>query len=153
MPWCTYEDMTDAENVTKIRSGLYMGSKDGASEPGFDLVVSAAEEWKAEPKRGIAVMYVPLRDIPFDFERYPHEVMELVDVAGRIAEQVRAGRKVLIFCNMGMNRSGLMTALTLLHLGLSPESAINAVRRRHPCALSNDSFVEAIKYAREHRMV
>jgi protein-tyrosine phosphatase len=152
MPVCSYDVMKDAEPATRIRRGLYMGSKDGVESGHFDMVVSAAEEWKAEPKRGITTMYIPLRDVPFDFRRYPHELWSLVDTAEAIAARVRRGDKVFIFCNMGMNRSGLMTALTMLHLGSSPRSAIRAIRRRHPCTLSNESFVRAIEYVRAKRL-
>lgn len=153
MPYCDYETMKDAEPATRIRKGLYMGSKDGVDSGDFDMVVSAAEEWKAEPKRGITTMYVPLRDVPFDFERHENELWSLVDTSGIIADRIKQGDKVFIFCNMGMNRSGLLTALTLLHLGATPKSAIAAVRRRHPCTLSNESFARAIEYARAHKMV
>jgi protein-tyrosine phosphatase len=153
MPHCSYEFMKDAEPATRIRKGLYMGSKDGVETGGFDMIVSAAEEWKAERKPGITTVYIPLRDVPFDFERYPHELLDLVDIAADIAERVRGGERVFIFCNMGMNRSGLMTALTMMHLGATPQSAIKAIRRRHPCTLSNESFVRAIQHARAERMV
>lgn len=153
MPVCSYETMKDAEPATRIRKGLYMGSKDGVKSGDFDMVVSAAEEWKAEPRRGLTTMYIPLRDVPFDFQRYPNELYNLVDTAEIIADRVRRGDNVFIFCNMGMNRSGLMTALTMMHLGSSPKSAINAIRRRHPCTLSNESFVRAIEHARATGMV
>lgn len=53
------------------------------------------------------------------------------------------GRRVLIRCAGGLNRSGLVTALTLIKSGRTPDAAIGLVRAgRSPAALSNPSFVE-----------
>ena len=77
----------------------------------------------------------------------PEEVLELVAAAADLATLVRAGNKVLIFCHMGMNRSGLMTALTLMNLGYDWQQALAAIRQRHGCTMSNRSFVEALPLA------
>ena len=57
-----------------------------------------------------------------------------------------AGRRVLVRCAGGMNRSGLVTALVLLRAGYSAAEAIALVReRRSPLALSNWEFVEYLR--------
>ena len=67
-------------------------------------------------------------------------------VAQEAAEEILDGGKVLITCNMGLNRSGLLVALTLLYLGVGASNAIRLVRRaRGPDALCNKRFVEVIK--------
>jgi hypothetical protein len=150
---CTVEEMQDAEPVTRILHGLHMGSMRSTSEPQrYDLIVSTAEEWRPPRARGVTRMHIPLADVAWDFYNHPQELQQLADTAETIAESVDAGRQVLIFCNMGMNRSGLLTGLTLMHLGYTPRRAINAIRKRHPCTLSNMSFVEALKFARSERM-
>jgi hypothetical protein len=54
----------------------------------------------------------------------------------------RAGDRVLIRCQAGLNRSGLVTALVLMLDGFSPADAIDLIRqRRSASALCNDAFV------------
>lgn len=52
-----------------------------------------------------------------------------------------AGERVLIRCQAGVNRSGLVTALVLMLQGMSAEEAIALLReRRSPVVLSNSYF-------------
>jgi protein-tyrosine phosphatase len=56
---------------------------------------------------------------------------------------VRAGRKVLVRCNSGYNRSGLVVVQALVQLGDQVDDAIFLVRdRRSKWALNNRLFVE-----------
>lgn len=51
------------------------------------------------------------------------------------------GKKVLVRCQAGINRSGLVTALVLIRDGYSPEDAIRLIRdNRCEAALSNSRF-------------
>jgi hypothetical protein len=53
-----------------------------------------------------------------------------------------AGEQVLIRCQAGLNRSGLVTALTLMHAGYQPADAIKQIRQqRSQMALFNNHFV------------
>jgi protein-tyrosine phosphatase len=53
----------------------------------------------------------------------------------------KQGDKVLIRCQAGWNRSGLITALVLIKDGMDPAAAIDLIReRRSPSALCNRSF-------------
>jgi len=53
----------------------------------------------------------------------------------------RAGKKVLIRCQAGINRSGLIMALVLIKEGYSPEDAIKLIReKRCESALTNEKF-------------
>ena len=59
------------------------------------------------------------------------------------AERVGAGRRVLVHCWAGLNRSGVVTARALMAMGATATEAIAAVREaRGPYALSNAAFVE-----------
>ena len=56
---------------------------------------------------------------------------------------VRNQQKVLVRCHSGFNRSGLVVAQTLVHLGYRVDVAIFLVRyRRSKRALNNDLFVD-----------
>ena len=54
----------------------------------------------------------------------------------------KKGQRVLIRCQAGLNRSGLVTALVLMKDGLSAQEAINLIRKqRDPDALFNNHYV------------
>lgn len=53
----------------------------------------------------------------------------------------KAGKRVLIRCQAGLNRSGLITALVLIRDGVSPQDAIDLIRKqRATAALCNTTF-------------
>ncbi len=64
--------------------------------------------------------------------------MELAhQVAQLLAHEVGLGRKTLVHCTAGKNRSGLMTALVLYHLGIAKGAAlVEYVRARNPRAFT-----------------
>lgn len=82
--------------------------------------------------------------------RYPFYDGDMKDIdfkqiyqAVRIAhEDWKAGKKVLIRCQAGWNRSGLIMALVLIKEGYSAQEAIDLIRKqRSPHALCNARFV------------
>jgi len=81
--------------------------------------------------------------------RWQRKVMDAAHDAARVLAQ---GGTVLTTCYMGWNRSGLISALALVELGVPADEAIQAVRdARGSRALSNDTFVWFIRAAgREH---
>jgi protein-tyrosine phosphatase len=53
----------------------------------------------------------------------------------------KQGDRVLVRCQAGLNRSGLVLALILIKDGLTPQEAINRIRdNRGPDALFNENF-------------
>jgi protein-tyrosine phosphatase len=53
----------------------------------------------------------------------------------------KQGDRVLVRCQAGLNRSGLVTALMMIKDGLTPIEAINCIREsRGPDALFNENF-------------
>jgi len=53
----------------------------------------------------------------------------------------KQGDRVLVRCQAGLNRSGLVTALIMIKDGLTPQEAINTIREsRGPDALFNENF-------------
>lgn len=73
-------------------------------------------------------------------------IVEYTDRIEALADWAHAewasGRRVLIRCAGGMNRSGLVTALVLLRAGYSADEAVALIKqRRSPQALTNPSFL------------
>jgi len=152
---CYIEDMATAPAFTKITDNLYMGSQRAIKESGvntpkpfFTIYVSTAKDVRP-PKSLTGVfesMWIRMEDFPWDYESDLVTVKKLVEVTGVIATLVKSGHKVLIFCRMGMNRSGFITALTLMHMGWKLNAALKKIRERHHCTICNESFVNALRF-------
>jgi hypothetical protein len=68
-----------------------------------------------------------------------HDLRQVVASAHRDWQQ---GKRVLVRCQAGWNRSGLIMALILIKDGLKPQEAIDLIRnKRSDRALCNRSFV------------
>jgi len=141
-------------DATKIRSKLYQGSRPpvGLSlfHAGFDVLVLCAAELQLSEHDfpGIECQYLPLEDDPSRPVDLPtwHEVLRMGD---RIAHRIRSGKRVLVTCAAGLNRSGLVTASALHFLtGASGAEAANYIQRRRvvggQAALFNGAFVRAL---------
>ena len=73
---------------------------------------------------------------------YEAEVAQVHRLAGLTAEAVEAGRKVLVRCQAGLNRSSLVAALAMIRMGYQPQQAIDLIReKREPFCFFNQNFV------------
>lgn len=119
----------------KVSEGLYIGS---APEVGSDLgranlqvLVLCAEEYQPKGKefRGRPfTMHVPLDD-----GRPSLEELERAHAAARVlAGQLLLGKRALVTCWMGVNRSGLVTALAhrLRHRTTGHEARVLVQKKR-----------------------
>lgn len=70
---------------------------------------------------------------------------KLVSIAHWLHKEWKSGKRCLIRCQAGWNRSGLCTALVLLTEGYTPQEALTLIRsKRSPQALSNKHFVDLL---------
>lgn len=137
-------------DASHIVGGLYIGSKPPTGKrlalEGFDVVVLAAEEYQpAEWKLpGIEVIHVPMADVPVLLR--PEQLRAVRLAAADVARHLTLGRRVLVTCRAGLNRSSLIAAAALVLSGRqTPLEAIRLIReRRSPLALNNPAFVHAI---------
>jgi hypothetical protein len=68
---------------------------------------------------------------------------ELEDVVKMAHKDWKSGKRVLIRCQAGLNRSGIVMALVLIREGYSPEEAITVMReKRSDAVLCNKHFVD-----------
>lgn len=129
--------------VPQIAQGSFPSSMSEAFKH-VDSIVFCAEE-KQPPRMRLPPGKLALR-LPFDDDIYrpiPPEASAIFhQMANRLAREVKHGRRILITCAMGLNRSGLITALTLMHAyGMPARDAIRLIRaRRHRDALMNPMF-------------
>ena len=132
----------------RIVPGLWQGSAPlvGTRLP-FDLVVLCAMEYQLRliPRpfgSRALVLRVPMDDSdPVRAE----DKANARQAAQALASWHARGARVLVTCAQGRNRSGAVVALTLVSLGVSPERAVQLVKRgRGPTALTNPAFVDLV---------
>lgn len=110
----------------------------------FDSVVSLASATGYGPNEGVTHEVFRFADAALD---YFHE-QRIGELADHVVGELERGRKVLVRCTGGLNRSGLIIALALIKQGRTPDEAIDLVRAaRGPWALCNGAFVT---YLRSH---
>lgn len=141
-------------DVSRILPKLYMGSRPPSGGEvrlaGFDVLVLCAYELQLPRSDfpGVEVLYAPLEDdsskpVPID------AWSTVVHIAARVARRVQAGKRALVTCAMGLNRSGVVAASTVHFLtGASGAEAATWVQRRRVVggqhALYNSAFVKAL---------
>ncbi|MES9536286.1 MULTISPECIES: dual specificity protein phosphatase family protein [unclassified Actinomadura] len=105
----------------------------------FDLVISLYVREGHGPDAGVEHRRVEVPDGPLTAE----QIEAVCRAAESVAESVRQGRRVLVRCHSGYNRSGLVIAHALTLLGHSTDDAVFLLRyRRSKWALNNSLFVD-----------
>lgn len=140
----------DSLDADEIVPGLWQGSfpPEGPTlrTQGFDVLVLCAEEYQPASDQffGLRVIHVPFDD---DFEDPPSSrTLQLIFRASWfLTSEIKKGRKALVTCWAGHNRSGLVSAMTLHHLlGMSGKQATQTIQKRRKGALSNPLFRELL---------
>ena len=143
--------MTEASMIApNLWQGSFPMPGGGLRRDGFDVVVFCAMEVQPPSSMypGMVTIYAPNDD---DSSRQPtREEIEIARKASRlVASYVASGKKVLVTCMAGRNRSGLVTAMALCRLyGLSGSQALTLVKSRRRTvlgeALTNERFAELL---------
>ena len=84
-----------------------------------------------------------LRDVNLD---------HLHRIAAEAADHIRVGGRVLSHCQMGWNRSGLVSGLIMLELGFEGDVVEHIRQLRSPSALCNLEFANYLR-AQQERVV
>lgn len=137
--------MIDASEI--IPGLLYQGAMPPAgpmlSSLGVDVVLLCAAQYQPPPSSYPAVetLYCPMHDV----ESLDEGELAWAEQASSVAAaRIRQGKRVLVTCMRGLNRSALVTALTLIKLGYRPEDAVSLIRQQRPGSLFNRAFVRYI---------
>jgi len=136
-------------DITKIWRGLYQGAAPPPGHlvrtKGFDVLVLTAKE-NQDPSiyQDVIVITAPGDDDdrPHRFKRF-RPAWEAA--ALEVARHVKEGRKVLVTCMQGLNRSGFVTAMALHHItGWPGATCVEHVQGRRQYALCNPTFARYI---------
>ena len=107
---------------------------------------------RSHPFDLVVTLFADAQPVPWEVEEVrfgfpdsnltPKRIERAVALSGYAYARWQSGARVLIRCQAGVNRSGLVMALTLMRHGLSATDAIGLIREgRGPAALSNRHFV------------
>ena len=104
----------------------------------FDLVVTLYADAQPAPWEVEEIRY----GFP-DSKLTPNAARQAVSLSAYAYTRWQAGARVLIRCQAGVNRSGLVTALVLMRDGHPADAAIELIQaKRSPVALSNEHFTK-----------
>lgn len=124
--------------ISEIMPGLWMGGcRDGVRlDDRFDHVVSLYPWGKYALADGTTRHEITM----YDAGSMPN-LDEVIEAAAEVSLARFEGQTVLVHCQAGLNRSGLITALSLIIDGWEPQDAIDLLRtQRSPVVLCNDTF-------------
>lgn len=142
-----YEDWANEPLWSEVFNGLWQGGTDDddthvahakpmITTKEFDTVITMYAY--ANP---VDWFVKELRYGVWDSNMKDFKVEELFEIVRFAHTEWKAGKKVLIRCQAGWNRSGLIMALVLMREGWSAEKAISTIRsNRSKYALKNSVF-------------
>jgi len=134
---------------SEVAPGLFVGSKPTLGRHAcVDTIVLAAMEYQppADLFPGAEVIHAPLDDAPSRLMS-DDEIAIATKAAERVARRLRAGRRVLCTCQMGLNRSALIAALAMHDVyGMSADEIVTRLRRaRGSWSMSNPNFEKLLR--------
>ena len=139
------------ELFSEIAPNLFQGGTDDLDV--IHLPVTNNRKRTDMPFDSIVTMYAWARPADWQVQEFrygvPDTSMDLIDLK-RLRDAVefgysrwQSGDRVLVRCQAGLNRSGLVMALILIKAGATPEAAISQIRtHRGPDALFNQNFAD-----------
>ncbi|WP_328493977.1 dual specificity protein phosphatase family protein [Streptomyces sp. NBC_00414] len=137
---------------SEIVPGLWMGGHEFTGRSGepefavvhdeFDLVLTLLRLPGHGPDTGVEHHVWAIPDGPLDGT----QLAGVIRLARATEEALDSGRRVLVRCYHGYNRSGLVVAHALVLAGYTADEAIRLIRsRRSPWALHNELFVKYLQ--------
>lgn len=136
-------------NWDEVADGLFLGGHDNQPDGGdarvtdqFDVVVSLYSRDGFGPNDGIPHYTHTMIDGDLDPADHEH-VHRLAD---HVVEAMEQHKRVLVRCQAGMNRSGLVSGLALVKQGWTTDEVLDKFRTaRSEYVLFNQSFVDYLR--------
>jgi protein-tyrosine phosphatase len=134
-------------DTNRIYGRLFQGAapQEGplVSNLGFDVLVLCAEEYQPSAERfpGVEeVIHMPTSDYDYIPPTKAHIAL-VWETARKVVRYLENDKAVLVTCMAGLNRSGLVSAISLhLWLGISGDNACTQVQNARVDALFNERF-------------
>lgn len=124
-------------NADQVAKNLWVGglpTDPEAVDKNFDVLVLAAKQYQdifpAHKYPNTHVIHVPLDDDPFSgTPPSSADVAKALKAGLEVHEYNQKGKKVLITCQAGVNRSALVAGLAMVIGGVQADHAINRIRK------------------------
>lgn len=134
----------DVPLISHVVDGLWQGGcpdYESVDLPeGFDYVLSLYP-WGAQYNLPEGCE----RDVVTMYDSLDQDTAQVDELAEGLAQRVRDGQTVLVHCQAGLNRSGMLAAHTLKKLGYTGEEALKLLRdSRSPIVCCNETFEKFI---------
>lgn len=131
--------------IAEILPGqLYLGpdQRPGTLQ-GIDVVVGVAKDRPVHSwdHPNVIVQHFSIVD---DGPPEPNDRARAADAADFVLGHIAAGRKVLVSCYAGLNRSGWVVALVLKKKGMTGKDAVKLIRERRGYSALSNEFFEAL---------
>ena len=149
------QDFDDVPLHSKILDDLFQGGTDDEATTyrGEKRLPTVCDPKPFDSVVSLCAYTLPVgwlvKEMRFAFPDGPLEpwtIPEIEALADWIHKQWKAGDRVLIRCQAGLNRSSLVTALVLMKEGMSADKAIALIRKeRSVDCFSNLHFVEYLQ--------
>ena len=111
-------------------------------EAGFDVVISFYSRPGCHPPVGVEHHYYRISDGRLD----RNSINDVWALANLAVDRLKRGKKVLVRCQAGLNRSNLCVGYALIALGWPSGEAIAHLRKvRSPYSLCNSDFVDYLQ--------
>lgn len=139
-------------NADQVGKNLWVGgvpTDHDAVSQNFDALVLAAKEhqhaFPAEKYPKVTVLHAPLNDA----KPTGQEQVTALRTALKVYELNKTGKKVLVTCAAGVNRSALIAGLAMVISGMPASKVVSQIRhKRHPPSgatpLFNEHFVKLL---------
>jgi len=158
-----YEEMPGFAHLPDISPLLFFGNMRSPACGNFDEVISTC---MPADRRGEPAPMLTTFNIPFD-DGEGRETDEGVEIATQcimhavtvVAEAISAGRRTLVHCEYGQNRSGVICcAYAVLCMGWTAKNAVKYIRERNcadrrytdQCPMHNRKFIEIVNVLQKY---
>lgn len=144
-----YSDFLPKETWTEVYPNLWQGGTDDndvlgciedepfITEQDFDTVVTL-HAWTNPADWGVKELRHPFHDGVVGKDISPEDLFFLVKF---VNDELNKGKRVLVRCLAGLNRSGLVNALVLVRKGVTVQEALKHLRKvRSEWVLCNEDF-------------
>lgn len=121
--------------MSEVTPELYCGGQhypsgyDEMLEKGITGIVNMREDYHSDIDKGVEGphhLHLATRD------NTPPKVEDLIEGAKFIHDQIEDGGKVYVHCGVGVGRAPTMTAAYLMTQGMSPDEALNKIKKVRP---------------------
>lgn len=135
---------TEIYDASNIAPRLWIGARPPLDRtyPGVDMIVLCAAEYQPRtmPHFTETLIHCPIPDDALSST----EKSRAIAAARHVAKALKEGKRALVTCQQGKNRSAFVAALALSQITkLTAEQLVELVRaKRHPDALYNPHFRE-----------